>query len=53
MIIYQAQKSTFLHDLHHRDIEEVILEAYLALPGPQKRGAREVIWAFTKAAQAD
>lgn len=29
------------------------LEAYLGLPGPQKRVVREVIWAFAKAAQAD
>lgn len=28
MIIYQNQKSGFLHDVHHRDIEEVIHEAF-------------------------
>lgn len=28
MIIYQAAKSEFLHDVQHRDIEEVILEAF-------------------------
>lgn len=33
MIIYQNQKSGFLHDVHHRDIEEVIHEAFRAKIG--------------------
>lgn len=33
MIIYQNQKSGFLHDVHHRDIEEVIHEAFRARIG--------------------
>jgi len=33
VIIYQNQKSGFLHDVHHRDIEEVILEAFRAKTG--------------------
>lgn len=33
MIIYQNQKSGFLHDVHHRDIEEVIYEAFLERTG--------------------
>jgi hypothetical protein len=45
VIIYQAQKSEFLHDVHHRDIEEVILEAYRARVG-HKVGPGEIkAWA--------
>lgn len=33
MIIYQTRKSGFLHDVHHRDIEEVIHEAFRAKTG--------------------
>jgi DUF2075 family protein len=33
VIIYQTRKSGFLHDVHHRDIEEVIHEAFRAKTG--------------------
>ncbi|HEX4869230.1 MAG TPA: DNA/RNA helicase domain-containing protein, partial [Moraxellaceae bacterium] len=47
MIIYQAQKSEFLHDVHHRDIEDVIGEAFRARVG-HKVGPGEVkAWAHS------
>lgn len=45
MIIYQAQKSQFLHDLHHKDIEEVLLEAYRARTGHKVGEAEIKAWA--------
>ncbi|MCC2638445.1 MAG: putative ATPase [Moraxellaceae bacterium] len=45
MIIYQAQKSEFLHDVHHRDIEEVILEAFRARTGHKVSPEEIKAWA--------
>lgn len=41
MIIYQSEKSGFLHDLHTRDIEEVVGEAFRAKIG-HKVGQSEI-----------
>ncbi|HET8731253.1 MAG TPA: hypothetical protein VFM34_09115 [Moraxellaceae bacterium] len=45
MIIYQAQKTQFLHDVQQRDIEEVILEAYRARTGHKVGEAEIKAWA--------
>lgn len=45
MIIYQNEKSGFLHDLHHRDIEEVILESFRAKTGHRVSKEETRSWA--------
>jgi hypothetical protein len=45
VIIYQAQKSEFLHDVHHRDIEDVILEAFLRRTGHKVSPEEIKAWA--------
>ena len=45
MIIYQAEKASFLHDLHHRDIEEVILDSYRAKTGSGVAKGQFQAWA--------
>lgn len=47
MIIYQAQKSEFLHDVHHRDIEDVILEAFRARTGHKMSQQEIQAWAHS------
>lgn len=50
MIIYQTQKSGFLHDVHHRDIEEVIGEAFRARVGHKVSPGEVKAWANSLAA---
>jgi len=45
MIIYQAEKASFLHDLHHRDIEEVILESFQSKTGSKVSKGQFRAWA--------
>jgi len=45
MIIYQAEKASFLHDLHHRDIEDVILESFHAKTGSKVAKGQFRAWA--------
>lgn len=45
MIIYQAEKAAFLHDLHHRDIEDVILESFHAKTGSKVAKGQFRAWA--------
>ncbi|MFZ5723406.1 MAG: DNA/RNA helicase domain-containing protein [Pseudomonadota bacterium] len=45
MIIYQTEKSGFLHDLHTRDIEEVIGESFRAKTGRRVGQAEIKAWA--------
>lgn len=45
MIIYQNEKSGFLHDLHHRDIEEVILDSFRAKTGHRVSREETRSWA--------
>lgn len=45
MIIYQAEKASFLHDLYHRDIEDVILESFHARTGSKVSKGQFRAWA--------
>jgi hypothetical protein len=45
MIIYQAEKASFLNDLHHRDIEDVILESFRAKTGSTVAKGQFRAWA--------
>lgn len=44
MIIYQTEKTGFLHDLHHKDIEEVILASYQAKTGHNVARSQVQAW---------